>query len=431
MDGSDPDFEYKRYIPFEHSLHMKNPERGFVSSANQHQVDSLYPYYTYADRLEYYRGRRINDRLRVLDDIIPKDMMKLQNDNFNYQASESLPMMLDQLDTSQFTQREWNQYTSLAEWDYFNEPLLKAPSVYQLWWDVLYRKTWDELDTISIAIDRPNKYVTIHLLKSDSSFAFADILETPVKEDVNDLVNITFKQTLDSLENWQTANGDDYSWYVYKNTSINHLLPPLKPFSVDKIRVGGYGGIVNAAGKNHGPSWRMVVELDPTGTRAWGVYPGSQTGNPGSPDYGHMIDKWAAGEYYQLLFGQDITNSDQIKFTQQIEPKSVMKLIFRTLPYNSIDLPPIYVLSLVDIGRSRFFGLDLSLHGNGFNVFISGFLGGGLVWLVYAWYIDTKTNSILSAKVVELFPFEDKIFLVIAAGVIGALVWWPWCCHRQ
>lgn len=60
------------------------------------------------------------------------------------------------------------------------------------------------------------------------------------------------------------------------------------------------------------------------------------------------------------------------------------------------------------------------IYGNGFNVFISGFLGGGLLWLSYAWHLDLQTSSILSNKIVELFPFDDNTFLVIGAGLIGA-----------
>lgn len=319
MDGSDPAHEWKAYIPFDHLMHDKNPARGFLSSANQHPVDSLYPYYVYDHKFEYYRGRRINDRLRILTDVMPKDMMKLQNDNYNYMASESLPMMLGYLDTVRFGARDWSYYKTLTEWDYFNEPLLKAPSVYQLWWDILYEKTWDEMDTVSVDINIPSKFVTIDLLKTDSAFAFADILETNPRENTRQLMNITFQEALDSLDSWSAANGDDISWFNFKNTTVRHLLR-LDPFSIKKIRVGGYSGIVNAASDNHGPSWRMVVELDPEGTKAWGVYPGSQTGNPGSPLYGHMVPKWASGEYYELLFGNDIKGSEKVIFTQTIVP---------------------------------------------------------------------------------------------------------------
>lgn len=320
MDGSSTDHEWKDYIPFEHYMYDKNPAQGYLTSANQHPVDSLYPYYVYDHNYEYYRGRRINDRLRVLDKIMPKDMMTLQNDNYNYMASESLPMMLNSLDTSQFTSREWNYYKTLNDWDYFDAPNLQAPGTYQLWWDMLYKSTWDEFDTISIAIDKPNKFITIDLMKRDSTFAFADILATSKKEITSDLIKMSFQMALDSIDNWKKVNGEDFSWYKFKNTTVSHMIKQLTPFSVSEIPIGGYSSIVNAASKGHGPSWRMVVEMDPKGTKAWGVYPGSQTGNPGSPLYGHMIENWATANYYSLLFGNDISNSEKVIFTQTIQP---------------------------------------------------------------------------------------------------------------
>lgn len=316
MDGANPAFEWKDYIPFEHFMSEKNPERGFLSSANQHPVDSHYPYYVYDHNFEYYRNRRINDRLRILNNIQPKDMMRLQNDNFNYMASESLPMMLSNLDTASLTTREREFREILAGWDYFNEPDLKAPTMYQLWWNLLYKKAWDEFDTVSVAIDKPHRFVTIELLKNRPDLSLFDLLSTDVRETAADLMNRTYKEMLDSLENFS----GEYDWYNFKNTTIRHLLR-LQPFSRDHVKIGGYSSIVNAASHGHGPSWRMVVEMDPAGTKAWAVYPGSQTGNPGSPLYGSMIDRWASGDYFELLFGPDVPQSPKVIFTQKINPK--------------------------------------------------------------------------------------------------------------
>ncbi len=319
MDGSALDQEPKAYIPFDHALQDKNPSQGFLSSANQHPVDSLYPYYIYDHHYEYYRNRRINDRLKSLSQIVPKDFMNLQNDNYNYRASESLPWMLAELDTLSFSPREWNYYLTLSEWDFFNEPNLKAPSLYDLWWEILYKQVWDEFDTISATVDKPNNYVTNWILKNKRDLPLIDRLKTDSVETVNTLVKMSFTMTLDSMETWIQQNGDDYAWYKFKNTHINHMLR-LKPFSFDQVRIGGGPGIVNAAGATAGPSWRMIVELDPSGAKAWGVYPGSQTGNPGSPYYGSMIEKWSNGDYYELLFGQEIEKSDKVKFTQTLSP---------------------------------------------------------------------------------------------------------------
>lgn len=59
--------------------------------------------------------------------------------------------------------------------------------------------------------------------------------------------------------------------------------------------------------------------------------------------------------------------------------------------------------------------------GNNFNAFLSGLLGGGVLWMAMAWKVDTETASILSSKVVQLFPVSDVNMLIILTGVIGGL----------
>ena len=300
MDGSKLSNEYQGLIPFEHQMSAFNPESGFLSSANQHPVDDTYPYYVYADHFEFWRNRRINDRLMVMKDITPKDMMKLQNDNFNYIASEVLPTFLSEIDSSDLKDAHFIYLQLLSNWDYFNHPEEKAPAIFELWSDFLYKNAWDEFDTISLAIDKPGTYVTHHLLRNDPDFLFWDMLDTrDRKENRKDIINISFFQAVDSLQNWIAENGDGFEWYKFKNTSVNHLLG-LAPFSTKQIMIGGNHNIVNAASGAHGPSWRMVVDLTPNQVKGYGVYPGSQSGNPGNPNFGQMIDEWASGEYFDL-----------------------------------------------------------------------------------------------------------------------------------
>ncbi len=65
------------------------------------------------------------------------------------------------------------------------------------------------------------------------------------------------------------------------------------------LPIGGGVRSINATKVDHGPSWRMVVSLTAK-TEAYGVYPGGQSGNPGSKYYDSFVDQWAAGKYYSL-----------------------------------------------------------------------------------------------------------------------------------
>ncbi|MBP6641420.1 MAG: penicillin acylase family protein, partial [Bacteroidia bacterium] len=88
-----------------------------------------------------------------------------------------------------------------------------------------------------------------------------------------------------------------------------------------RIPVGGNAGIVNANRKNNGASWRMVVEMgsEPVG---YGVFPGGQSGNPGSPYYARSMNDWAAGRYHKLLFLKTADQTEAaVTFTQTLQPK--------------------------------------------------------------------------------------------------------------
>ena len=68
------------------------------------------------------------------------------------------------------------------------------------------------------------------------------------------------------------------------------------------------------------------------------------------------------------------------------------------------------------------FVVNLFLPTKGFNAFLSGFLGVGLLWLLFAWLIDLNTSSLLSDKVARLFELSNTSVLVAATGLVGGLV---------
>jgi penicillin amidase len=71
--------------------------------------------------------------------------------------------------------------------------------------------------------------------------------------------------------------------------------------------VAGNRGIINATNADHGPSWKMIVDFGDM--KGYCVYPGGESGNPGSPFYDDMIDTWAKGEYYTAHFSKAILTS--------------------------------------------------------------------------------------------------------------------------
>lgn len=303
MDGSNPADDYKGYIPFEQNPTIKNPERQFCASANQHPTDSTYPYYYTSFDFEFYRNRVINSTLTKTEQATVTDMQNLQQNNYNLMASEALPVMLPLLnDVCKNDKENCEIYNALKDWDYNNDATSLPPTYFQIWWDTLYNMLWDEMYSDSIALVKPNKYYTVNAMRT---FANDHVLfdfkkTTDKKETLSDLVNTTFNLLCKSVDSLKKQDADLLQWYQHKQTHIMHI-SQIPEFSRMEVKNGGFSNIVNATSATHGPSWRMVVELSKP-VNAYGVYPGGQSGNPGSKYYSNFIDDWAAGKYYKLAF---------------------------------------------------------------------------------------------------------------------------------
>jgi penicillin amidase len=131
---------------------------------------------------------------------------------------------------------------------------------------------------------------------------------------LRDDVTNSFKKAAGAMK---AAEADrKLEWGKYKDTKVTHLAK-LVPFSRLHLPIGGGTHCINAATGDHGPSWRMIVSLTDS-TQAYGVYPGGQSGNPGSPYYDTFIDKWAKGEYYELwIMNRNEAGDKRVKFKME------------------------------------------------------------------------------------------------------------------
>jgi penicillin amidase len=321
LDGSKSSNGWQAFIPNEQNIAQKNPVRGFVSSANQYPVDKTYPYYITATSYEAYRNRRINQVLGQLNGIKPTDLMKLQGDNYNLKAAESLPVFLSNLDSAKLQGTELTAYNILKSWDYFNNAESEGASYYEAWWDNLMPLAWDEFKKEGVALSRPTTYQTIKLIKEQPALHFFDIQDTPAKETARELLQHAFTAGVKDIEKWKTEHSTDPKWADYKGSFIGHLLPPMRALSIP-VKTGGNHDIVNAHSKTHGPSWRMVVSLEPSGVKTWATYPGGQSGNPGSAHYNDMLERWTKGQYFSMLFlSKPDEKSNRILYTTQFNPE--------------------------------------------------------------------------------------------------------------
>ncbi|MCK6618606.1 MAG: penicillin acylase family protein [Cyclobacteriaceae bacterium] len=318
LDGSRSSQGPQAYIPFAHNVMDKNPERGFVSSANQYPADATYPYYINAVSYEAYRNRRINNLLRQGNAITLSDMMDLQLDTYSIKAEELLPVLMGYVDEAILTNEESEALRLLKNWDYYYKKEAEAPAYFENWWRTLYASIWDELRSDSLSLAYPTAWNTIHLIKTRPDFVFFDDQSTPEKETLTHLVRQAFKKSVTEVEDWKKEKGMIPLWADYKDTYVEHLTR-MEPFSYH-VQHGGHGDAVNASSRRHGPSWRMIVSVEPNGPKAFATYPGGQSGNPGSAHYNSMLGRWADGKYFNLMFLQPDKQPAGSLFTTTLKP---------------------------------------------------------------------------------------------------------------
>ena len=153
--------------------------------------------------------------------------------------------------------------------------------------------------------------VLLENLLRDSSF-LVDNITTEGKETLQDVLLTAFKKTVVVLKKAESEGS--IGWARFKDTRINHLLrlPALGRFH---LPIGGGKSVINATKQGAGPSWRMIVHLAPE-TEAYGIYPGGQSGNPGSKFYDLFINDWAVGNYYRLwVMKENEANDKRVKWT--------------------------------------------------------------------------------------------------------------------
>jgi Protein related to penicillin acylase len=303
LDGASPAHDWQGWIPKEQNPAVKNPERGYVSSANQFPADTTYPYYLDWKFAHSSRALRINERLDAMKNATADSLRMLQNDEYNVDARRILPHLLPALAADDSIRRS-AEFDAIDRWDHRNTADAVGATVFERWQSELLAAIWSDEFTQDERMLYPSLDRTYALIENEPEARWFDKVHTEdTVETRDDIIRESFRATIAKLkERYGEMSPRTWAWGKVKGTRIMHLVPNFTSFGRRHITNGGGNGVVNATSATHGPSWRMVVQLDKEWPVAYGLYPGGQSGNPGSKYYDNMIDRWAKGELDTLLF---------------------------------------------------------------------------------------------------------------------------------
>jgi penicillin G amidase len=310
VPGWTAEHEWDGWIPGDELPWAKDPDRGFLVTANNRPHVDAYPHLIGLDFHAPHRATRIATVLDESDGHTIEDMARLQNDTVSLPARQILPMLLELPGRDEEQRRALDL---LRGWD-GDMAAASAPAVvFTVWSRAIARRVLEPL--LGADLFR-------HYLAWREPFQ-CDVLPALLRERntdgawIDDELLIT--SLADAIGELRERLGDDpdgWSWGSIHRLRLAHALasiPGLEPlFTAADLPFGGdeqtvmQGGFDGRNGYDAAviPSWRVVYDLADL-DRSIGVLPAGVSGNPASPHWNDQVDRYAVGAYHPLPFTRE------------------------------------------------------------------------------------------------------------------------------
>lgn len=297
LDGTKSSHVPTKYIPVDSLPQELNPLSNYVLSANQQPTNANYPYY-YSGFYSKTRAIQINKMLQKENKFDIHKMQLMQLDNTNSFAVEALPVLIQKVNQEKLSALQKKELLALSGWKGTYNINDENAELYELWWKNVQDYTWDELINYAFYEKSPDENVLLGFIQKDPNNVYFDKLGTSKKENASDIITEAFIVSTTGYNKMKKKG--QTQWGDFNTVNIMHLTN-IRALSTMNLPSAGHPNTINATSKSWGPSWRMIVELGDR-PKAYGIYPGGQSGNPGSKFYDNFINDWNHGKYYKLQF---------------------------------------------------------------------------------------------------------------------------------
>lgn len=335
--GDTTEFDWMGLVPFEELPYEFNPERGYVSSANNKTAPDDYPYYISSWFLQPDRIDRIREMLEANEKLSIEDFMKMQSDLKSKKAEKFTPVFINAMKNEEgFNAVEKAAFSELENWNYE----LTRESVAAALFEILYRKVAENLIKDDVTTEHCKSILDQQILRDnlmantllDKTSLWIDDKNTSGKETYDDIVERSFKETVTELIAHFGEDTKTWQWGKIHTFTISHPLGSVKildklfnlnrgPFNMP----GSYHTVCpysysynNLYEVNHGASHRHIFDVsnwDASKT----VIPTGTSGIPASPFYLDQTEMYINNQYHADPFSRDdVLNAT--KFKMKLEP---------------------------------------------------------------------------------------------------------------
>ncbi len=334
--GDSSRYDWQGIVPFEELPFEFNPERGYVSSANNKTVSENYPYYISHWFATNNRIDRIREMLDETDKAGIEDFEKMHSDFKSKKAEKYTPVFLKAIaidSISDINETEKAALTKLSDWDFILTRESQATSIFE----ILYRKVCENL----IKDDLPEEYFSAALgqrillenlllnVLEDKNSEWIDDKNTSEKETFNDIIVRSFREMVVDLNTQLGNDVEAWNWDKIHTFTMSHPLGVVKALDkAFKLNRGPFGvpgsfhtvtpysySYNNLYNVNHGASHRHIFD-----TGNWDasktIIPTGTSGIPSSNFYLDQLEKYLKNEYHADPFSkQNVIKSAKYKMT--------------------------------------------------------------------------------------------------------------------
>lgn len=323
--GEDPSFDWKGKIPFEKMPFLYNPEKGYISTANNKTIGDDFPYYISKLWADPSRIEQINRRLDSMDNMTVKKMKSIQLDQTSLFAQEVLPFIW-LTETGEETGNLKRAYEFLKVWDGVENVDSEGALIFHATMRNLVLNLYgDELALLGknyLEAYTGLKYL-VHrrireIFKTGESSWIDDITTPNHVETLNEIISKSVAEGIIELEESFGVNISNWKWGDAHSLTHPHMLSKVKlldwlfGLSVGPFRSGGSDKSPNAGGysfnkpyhQNAGASMRRIVDFGNMNETQF-ILPTGQSGIPSSPHYRDQAEMYHSGEYRTTWFDED------------------------------------------------------------------------------------------------------------------------------
>jgi len=332
-NGETDEFDWKGYVPFEQLPFSYNPEKGYVSSANNKTVPEDYPYYVSAGFALPYRIERIRKMLDEKEVFTIEDFKRMITDQHSGYAALMTPFILRLNDgKANLSPAETEALNALSGWDYDMNADLVAPTIFEFFRMSLGKNLLsDELSELYGQLFGVARDYYIYRILAAGPDHWVDDVNTSEIETLDDIILKSFRDCIAAITSQYGADQASWKWGEIHKIVISHPVGSAVPL-IDRIfhfnsrpyPVGGSNHTVSPYSYqpgfivNHGASERHIFN-----TADWDesltVIPTGTSGIPASEFYLSQTEAYINREFYKDAFSDEAVKA-AAKYKMVLKP---------------------------------------------------------------------------------------------------------------